>query len=168
MLHCSGDLGQRLEHEGPVVHGRVRQDEVGVVEDERVAVIVLVEQQVEVDDAGAFGREVGGADAAHAGFDGEQGAHELERAEAGVEQRGGVGEAGLIAVADGFCGMEAGDSCEFAEVGEAVDGLVQVGFGVAEVRGEIGAQGYGGEHEFKTSEFLSLCAEGIERRDCEC
>ena len=146
MLHLAGDLRERRENKGALVHGGVRQGEVGVVEDEPVAVAVFVEEQVEVDDAGAFGWNVGGAKAAHGGFDVEQPAHEVERVEVGFEQCGGVGEAGLVAVADRVGGVKAGNGRDAAEIGKAVEALMQIRDGIPEPRWKVGAEGDRREH----------------------
>ena len=107
-----------------------------------------MEKQVEVDDAGTFGRS-GGAVAAHGVLDGQEGVEEIERGKVGFEQGGGVEEARLIDIADGVGGVEGGDGDDMAEVGEAFEGFAEVGLGWAVGGGEIGTEGDGGDHAGK-------------------
>ncbi len=104
-----------------------------------------VEQEIEVDDARAFGR-CGGAVAAHDVLDGEEAVEEVEGRERGIEQGGGVEEVRLVKVADGGGGVEGGDGGDVAEVGEAVEGFAEIGVGWSEAGGEVGAEGDGGGH----------------------
>jgi hypothetical protein len=122
------------------VQGGVGEGELGCLQD-----LVGVEKEVEVDDAGAFGRG-GGAVAAHGVFDGEEAVEEVERGKRGFEEGGGVEEARLVEIADGVSGVEGGDGGDMAEVGEATEGFAEVGFGRAVEGGEIGAEGDGGGH----------------------
>jgi len=105
---------------------------------------VSVEDEVEVDEAGALGWG-GGAVAAHFLFDGEEGLEESFGGEGGFEERGGVEEVGLVEVADGGGVVEGGDGGEGAKGGEVVEGEVEVGGAVA----EVGAEGYGGYAGFR-------------------
>ena len=148
VLQGGSDLGEGFEDEAAPVQGWVGEGEVRVGEHQAAArfgggPISGVEEQVEIDGAGALGGVIGGADAAHGGFDGEKGAQEFERAEGGFEQRGGVGEARLVTEAYGVGFVEAGGRDDGAETGEAVKSLAEVFGGGAEGRREIGAEGDG-------------------------
>jgi len=91
---------------------------------------VAVEEQIEVDDAGAFWWGCG-AVAAHLLFDGEEGLEEVFGGEICFEEGGGVEEVGLVKVADGGGVVEGGDFGDGAEVGEVFEGGVEVGGAVA-------------------------------------
>lgn len=90
--------------------------------------VVGVEEKVEIDDSGAFGRGVG-AVAAHGVLDGEEAVKEIEWGEGGVEEGGGVEELWLVEVAYGVGGVEGGDGGDAAEGSEAVEGFAEVGVG---------------------------------------
>ncbi len=114
------------------------EGEVWGLEDEAGGVVVGVEEEVEVDDAGALGRGVD-AVATHGVFDGEELVEEVVRGEGGFEEGGGVEEAGLVEIANGVGGVEGGDGGDAAEDGKTGEGFAEVGFGWAVGGGEVGA-----------------------------
>ena len=61
MAEVGGDFGQRGENEVPLEHARVRNLQLGLVDGD-----VVVEENVEIDEAGAFRKRLA---AAHVGFD---------------------------------------------------------------------------------------------------
>jgi hypothetical protein len=140
-----GDFGEGGEDEAALVHGGVGQGEVGVGEDLGVSSFSDVEEEIEVDDAGAL-RWDGGAVATHGVLDGEKATEDVERASIGFEERGGVEEARLVEIADGVGCVKAGDGGDLAEIGEAVEGFAEVVGGRAEAGREVGAESDGGGH----------------------
>ena len=100
--------------------------------------LVYKEEEVEVEDAGAFGWGIG-AVAAHGVFNGEELVEEIEGRKVGLEEGGGVEEAGLVEIAYGVGSVEGGDGGDAAEGGEAGDGFAEVGFWGAVGGGEVGA-----------------------------
>jgi len=126
VLHCWGDLCERREDEGALVHGGVRECQLWCLHDR-----VAVEQQVQVNDAWALGWGVG-AVAAHGVFDGEQVVKEIEWGERCFEKSGGVDETRLIEVANGVGGVEGGDGGDRAQRFEVVEGFVEVRCRIAE------------------------------------
>lgn len=120
VLPVGCDLGERREDEAAFVQGGVREREHRVVADG-----IAVEQQVEVDDARAFGWGVR-AVAAHGVLDGEKAAEEVGRGDLCFQERGGVGEPGLVGVADGFGLVKAGDCGDPAEVLETAQCFEEV------------------------------------------
>jgi len=108
MLERGGDFGEGGEDEAAFVQGGVGEGEFGGLQD-----LVGVEEEIEVDDAGAFGWG-GGAVAAHGVLDGEEAAEEVEWGKGGFEEGGGVEEARLVEVTDGVGGVEGGDGGDVA------------------------------------------------------
>jgi hypothetical protein len=131
MLESGGDFGEGGEDEAAFVQGGVGKGEIGCLHDE-----IAVEQEVEVDDARAFGWG-GGAVSTHGVLDGEEVVEEVEWGESCVEEGGGVEEAGLVEVANGVGGVEGGYGGDVTEGGEAAEGFAEVGVGWAEERGKI-------------------------------
>ena len=135
MHHARCNLCERGEDEGALVQAGMGQDEFWRGEHD-----VAVEEDVEVDDAGAVG-DGGGAVAAHLLLDGEKCSEELLRRERGAQQSGGIEEVRLVEVADGGGVVEGGDFFYFAEGAQMFDGGAEIGFAVA----EVGAESDGGE-----------------------
>ena len=79
MLKVRGDLGERGQDEATFVESGMGERELGSLDDEAVT-----EQEIEVEDAGSFGRR-GGAVATHCVLDGEEGMKQVERGEAGFK-----------------------------------------------------------------------------------
>jgi hypothetical protein len=135
------DLGEWSEDEAALVHGGMWQREFGIREDQIFSAmlpVAAVEEQVEVDDAWTLGGD-GGAVPAHAVLDGEEAAEEGEWVEVGFEQSGCVGEVGLVLVAHGRGGVEAGDRSEGSKIGEAAEGFAQVRLGITVTGWQVGA-----------------------------
>ena len=145
MLERWGDFGEGSENEAAFVQGGVRECEFGRGDDPMRSVLVGVEKEIEIDDAGALGGN-GGAVAAHVVFDGEEAVEEVEGGQTGFEQSGGVEEARLVEIAHGVGGMEAGDGDDASESGEAAKGFTEVVGGRTEGGGKIGAEGDGSGH----------------------
>lgn len=123
MAHCGSDFSEGRENKCALVHGWVWQCELGSGEDE-----IAVEQQIEVDDAWAFGRS-GGAIAAHSSLNFEKSMKQFEWSECCFEQSRGVDELGLIEIADRCCDVKTGDGLDATECGHAVEGFTQIGVG---------------------------------------
>jgi hypothetical protein len=145
VLEVGRDFGEGSEDETAFVEGGVGEGEVGSMENLVGAVLVGIEEEVEVDDAGAFGRGVGSV-ATHGVLDGEELVEEVEGGEAGFEEGGGVEKAGLVEIAYWVGGVEGGDGRDLAEGGEAGEGFAEVGLRGAVGGGEVGAEGYSGDH----------------------
>ena len=104
MAEVGGDFGQRGENEVPLEHARVRNLQLGLVDGD-----VVVEENVEIDEAGAFRKRLA---AAHVGFDLAEGGKEFAGGEKGFGKHGGVEEPGLVKVVDRFGLIEGGDSLD--------------------------------------------------------
>ena len=126
MRHLGFDFGKGREYKCALVHGWMRQREFGAGEDE-----VVVEQQVEVDNARTFGWS-GGAVAAHGVLDGEKSVKEIKRSKRCFEQSCGVYELRLVEIADRSCGVKAGDSFNPAKRGHSAESFVKIVCGWAE------------------------------------
>ena len=79
VLKSGGDFCERVQDEAAFVESGMGEGELGSLDDE-----VVTEEEIEVDDAGAF-RGRGGAVATHGVLDGEEGMKQVDRGEAGFE-----------------------------------------------------------------------------------
>jgi hypothetical protein len=104
-LEVRVELGERLEREAPLVQPRVRH-----VQTRRLDCLVAVEEQVEVDRAGAEARA--GPLATQGPLDGEHPIEELAWRERRLELRRRVQEARLVQVADGLGLAEGRDGAQ--------------------------------------------------------
>ncbi len=100
MAHLRSDLGERLQNKGSTVHLGMRKDQIGIVQDETVPRVVLVEKQVQINDAWTFWRDICCTLATHGFFNRQQPAKKLERTETGFEQCSRVHKAWLIGIAN--------------------------------------------------------------------
>ena len=138
--HVWCNFCERSEDEAALVHARVREGEVGGVEDS-----VASEKQIEVEGAGAVWGGVG-AIASEGAFDGEKFFQDFGGRAGGLEQERGVEELGLVREADGRGAVEGGDGGNASEGTDAEDGGAEGPFPVSEVGAERNGGGVGGWH----------------------
>ena len=112
---------------------------------------ICIEQEIEVDDAWAFGWG-SGAVAAHGLFYRQQAAEEFVRRQGCVQQGCCIEEAWLVEVADGVGVMEAGDVRDAAQSFHAVKRFAEVGGGTAEGGWQVGAESNGCDHAWLSAE----------------
>ena len=126
MAKGRGDFGERDEDEVSQKHAGMWDLEIGSGDG-----VVAVEEDVQVDQARAFGE---GFFAAHLRFDVAECREELRGREIGLRFEDGVEEPGLIEIINGLGFVDAGDSCD-ADGGfaEESDGFAQVCLAVANV-----------------------------------
>jgi hypothetical protein len=123
------DFGQRDEDEVALKHAQMRDVEARCIDDG-----VIVEQDVEVDEAGAVGEWFA---AAHVGFNAAESRKKLVGGEAGGGLEDSVEEPGLVEVVDGFRLVEAGEFDDSnGGVFEELNSAAKVGFTIANVGAE--------------------------------
>ena len=124
---------ERNENEGALGQARVGNFEIRFADAE-----IVVEENVEVEGAGAVG-EAGGAVAAELLFDGQQGVEQLARSEYCFKGDDGVDKAGLRGEADGRGGIERGAADDATKRGKARGCGGQRDVGQAGVAGQVRA-----------------------------
>ena len=126
------EICQRLEHEGPFVHSRMRDTQPGLVD-----LGVPEEEKVEIERPWPLRRNAL-AYPAELPLEVEQDSEQFARSELGLERNDTVEEARLIDVAD-WCGIDEprdGSDANSGRCGERVDRSAERGFAVAEVGAE--------------------------------
>lgn len=143
---CSGEAGARIdgvgsdfgegdEDKGALGEAMMRDFEVELREDE-----VVVEEEIEVEGAGAVG-DGAGAIAAEVALDGKERVEKDARGESGGESDDGVEEAWLIGKADRRSGVKRGAGGDAAVRSEEREGGGERCVGWAGGAGEVGAEG---------------------------
>jgi hypothetical protein len=123
------DLHEGLEDERPVGQGRMWQGELRGFEDQ-----LIEPEEVEVDDARTLGGD-GFPTASHGMFYLEELAQEREGLEVGFQQNRGIEEVGLLDKAHRGGVQKGTNRVDSTEMGKSSDGLAEIVFTVAKVRG---------------------------------
>ena len=135
------DFGHGQQYERSLGHSGVGQLEILSTED-----VIAVEENVEVEGAGAVGDAVQ-AVAAKSALDFEEVFEEGQGIEGCFESGCAVEEGGLVGVSDGFRGVPGGFGDESSKFGEAKNGSVKGFARRAGGAGKVGAEGdVGGLH----------------------
>ncbi len=126
--------------------GAIRQAGVGNLEAGRMDDLVSVEEDVEIEGAGAI-RDGRGAVTPEFALDAEELIEKFACGQVRFEGEDGIEETRLIGEADGDCGVERRARGDTAEGCQAIGGGGQRGFWWTGGSGNVGAEGYvGGRH----------------------
>jgi len=128
MTHVRRNLGERFQHKAALVHGRMRNGEAGIVDNQ-----IAKQKNVDVDDAWPFLLR---SASSHLLLDLENAGEKFSRRLLRIQRDNTIQEPRLGSKFHGFGFVERRDLNDFAHGAQSVDGGIQIFRAVTDIRAE--------------------------------